>query len=100
VILDPPAFARSKDALPRAVGGYKEINLRALKILRPGGVLVTCSCSSHMDETLLQAVVAEAAVDAKRDVRLVESRGHPRDHPVHPAMPETRYLTCLIIEVR
>jgi 23S rRNA (cytosine1962-C5)-methyltransferase len=100
VILDPPAFARSKEALPRAMGGYKEINLRALKLLRPGGVLVTCSCSFHMNEMLLQAVVAEAAVDAKRDVRLVESRGHPRDHPVHPAMPETRYLTCLIFEVR
>jgi 23S rRNA (cytosine1962-C5)-methyltransferase len=100
VILDPPAFARSKDMLPRAIGGYKEINLRALKLLRPGGVLITCSCSSHMNETLLQAVVAGAAVDAKRDIRLVESRGHPRDHPVHPAMPETRYLTCLFFEVR
>ena len=100
VILDPPAFARSKEALERAVGGYKEINLRALKVLRPGGVLVTCSCSFHMSEALLQAVVAEAAVDAKRDVRLVESRGHPRDHPVHPAMPETRYLTCLTFDVR
>ena len=100
VILDPPAFARSKDALPRAMGGYKEINLRALKLLRPGGVLITCSCSFHMTEALLQSVVAEAAVDAKRDVRLVEARGHARDHPVHPAMPETRYLTCLILEVR
>lgn len=100
VILDPPAFARSKDALPRAVGGYKEINLRALKLLRPGGVLVTCSCSFHMNEALLQSVVAEAAVDAKREVRLVEARGHARDHPVHPAMPETRYLTCLTFEVR
>lgn len=100
VILDPPAFARSKDALARAIGGYKEINLRGLRLLRPGGILVTCSCSSHMNESLLQAVVAEAAVDAKRDVRLVESRGHARDHPVHPAMPETRYLTCLTFEVR
>lgn len=100
VILDPPAFAPSKDALPRAVGGYKEINLRALQVLRPGGILATCSCSFHMTESLLQSVVAEAAVDAKRDLRLVESRGHARDHPVHPAMPETRYLTCLILEVR
>ena len=100
VILDPPAFARSKETLPRAVGGYKEINLRAIKLLRPGGMLVSCSCSFHMTEALLQSVVAEAGVDAKRDLRLVEARGHARDHPVHPAMPETRYLTCLIFEVR
>jgi len=100
VILDPPAFARSKETLSRALGGYKEINLRALKLLRPGGVLVTCSCSFHMTAALLQSVVAEAALDAKRDVRLVEARGHARDHPVHPAMPETRYLTCLVCEVR
>lgn len=100
VILDPPPFAPAKEALPRAAAGYKEINLRAFKLLRPGGLLVTCSCSSHMTEMLLQQVVADAAVDAKREVRLVESRGHARDHPVHPAMPETRYLTCLILQVR
>jgi len=100
VILDPPAFARSRDALERAVAGYKEINLRALKVLRPGGWLVSCSCSSHISPELLAQVVAAAAVDAKREVRLVETRGHGRDHPVHPAMPETRYLTCLILEVR
>ncbi len=99
VILDPPAFARTKDALPRAIGGYKEINLRALKLLRPGGVLVTCSCSYHMTESRLREVVASAAVDAHRTLRLVEGRGQARDHPVHPAMPETRYLTCLIVEV-
>ncbi len=99
VILDPPAFARTKDALSRAIGGYKEINLRALKLLRPGGLLVSCSCSFHMHEALLQQVVASAAVDAKREVRLADSRGHARDHPVHPAMPETRYLTCLALEV-
>ncbi|MGH2399343.1 MAG: rRNA large subunit methyltransferase I, partial [bacterium] len=80
--------------------GYKEINLRALKALRPGGLLVTCSCSSHLQESLLMQIVASAAVDAKREIRLVETRGHARDHPVHPAMPETRYLTCLILEVR
>jgi 23S rRNA (cytosine1962-C5)-methyltransferase len=100
VILDPPAFAPSKEALERAAAGYKEINLRALKVLRAGGFLVTCSCSSHMPESLLMQIVAAAAVDAKREVRLVETRGHARDHPVHPAMPETRYLTCLILEVR
>lgn len=100
VMLDPPPFARTKEALERAAAGYKEINLRALKLLRRGGYLITCSCSSHMGEDLLQQVVASAAVDAKREVRLVERRGHARDHPVHPAMPETRYLTCLILEVR
>lgn len=99
VILDPPAFARTKDALPRAIGGYKEINLRALKLLRPGGLLISCSCSYHMNAALLQEVVASAAVDAHRRVRLIERRGQARDHPIHPAMAETEYLTCLILEV-
>ena len=100
VILDPPPFARTKDAVSRALGGYKEINLRAMKLLRPGGILVTCSCSHHVGESLLLEAVASAAADARRAVRLVESRGQSRDHPVHPAMPETRYLTCLILEVQ
>ncbi len=100
VILDPPAFARTKAALTRAIGGYKEINLRALKLIRPGGVLVTCSCSFHMTEAHLRGVVASAAADTHRALRLIESRGQARDHPVHPAMPETKYLTCLIFEVR
>jgi len=99
VILDPPAFARTKDALPRAIGGYKEINLRALKVLRPGGLLVSCSCSYHMNVALLQEIVASAAADTRRRMRIVERRGQARDHPVHPAMPETAYLNCLIIEV-
>lgn len=99
VILDPPAFAKTKDALPKAIGGYKEINLRALKLLRPGGLLVSCSCSYHMDEALLIEVLASAASDAHRGVRVVERRGQARDHPIHPAMPETRYLTCLIAQV-
>ncbi len=99
VILDPPAFARTKDALPRAVGGYKEVNLRALKLLRPGGLLVSCSCSYHVHASLLQEIVASAAVDAHRTVRIIERRGQARDHPVHPAMPETEYLTCFILEV-
>lgn len=99
VILDPPAFAKTRDALPRALGGYKEINLRAMKLLRPGGVLVSCSCSYHMDETLLTGVIASAARDTRRTVRLMERRGQANDHPVHPAMPETRYLTCLVAQV-
>ncbi len=100
VILDPPPFARGREAIERALAGYKEINLRAMKLLRPGGILITCSCSHHVGETLLLEVVSSAAADAHRAVRLVESRGQSRDHPVHPAMPETRYLTCLIVEVR
>ncbi|MDQ7819271.1 MAG: class I SAM-dependent rRNA methyltransferase [Armatimonadota bacterium] len=100
VILDPPPFARSRDAVERALAGYKEINLRAMKLLRPGGLLVTCSCSHHVGEDLLLSVVADAAADARRAVRLVESRGQAADHPVHPAMLETGYLTCLLVEVR
>ncbi len=99
VILDPPVFAKTRDALHRALGGYKEINLRAMKLLRPGGVLVSCSCSYHMDETLLTGVIASAARDTRRTVRLMERRGQANDHPVHPAMPETRYLTCLVAQV-
>jgi 23S rRNA (cytosine1962-C5)-methyltransferase len=99
VILDPPPFAPTKGSVERAAAGYKEINLRALRLLRPGGILVTCSCSHHVGEALLLRIVAAAAADAHRRVRLVEARGHVPDHPVHPAMPETRYLTCLILEV-
>jgi 23S rRNA (cytosine1962-C5)-methyltransferase len=100
VILDPPPFARTQAAVPRALAGYKEINLRAMKLLRPGGILVTCSCSHHVGEAQLLAIAASAAEDAHRAVRLVESRSQSRDHPVHLAMPETRYLTCLILEVQ
>jgi len=99
VILDPPAFVKTKSALAGGLAGYKEINLRALKLLRPGGILVSCSCSFHVDEALLLAVVADAARDARRTLRLVESRGQARDHPVLPSMPETRYLKCLIFRV-
>ncbi len=99
VILDPPAFVRSRRALYGGLAGYKEINLRALKLLRPRGWLVTCSCSYHVDEALLRDTVLEAARDAGRRLRLVESRFQARDHPVHPAMPETRYLKCLILAV-
>ncbi len=99
VILDPPAFVRTREALAAGLAGYKEINLRALKLLRPGGWLVTCSCSYHVDEGLLRDTVQGAARDAGRWIRLVESRFQARDHPVHPAMPETRYLKCLILAV-
>jgi 23S rRNA (cytosine1962-C5)-methyltransferase len=100
VILDPPAFAPSRADVAKAAAGYKEINLRALKLVRPGGILVSCSCSFHISEGMLLAIVAEAAHDARRRVRLLEARSQGRDHPVHPAVPQTRYLKCLVLEVR
>lgn len=99
VVLDPPAFAKTRSALASGLAGYKEINLRALKLTSPGGWLVTCSCSYHVDEAALRETVWQAARDAHRWIRLVESRSQARDHPVHPAMPETRYLKCLIFAV-
>ncbi len=99
VILDPPAFTKSKKALEGAVRGYKEINLRAFKILRPGGFLVTCSCSFHMSEALFLEVVKSAALDAGRTARLVEVRRQARDHPMLLFSPETHYLKCLILQV-
>jgi len=99
VILDPPAFVKTRAALEKGLAGYKEINLRALKLLRPGGWLVTCSCSYHVSEAVLEATVRDAARDAGRWVRLVERRSQARDHPVSLGVPETRYLKCLILEV-
>jgi 23S rRNA (cytosine1962-C5)-methyltransferase len=99
VVLDPPAFVKTREALASGLAGYKEVNLRAFKMVRPGGWVVTCSCSYHVDERQFLSTVLEAARDARRDVRLVESRSQARDHPVHLAMPETRYLKCLILEV-
>ncbi len=99
VVLDPPAFAKSRRDLDRALRGYKELNLRALKMLRPGGVLVTCSCSYHVTEENLLAVVAEAARDAHRNLRLLEKRGQARDHPMAVQIPETAYLKALILHV-
>jgi 23S rRNA (cytosine1962-C5)-methyltransferase len=100
VILDPPAFAKNRAALPGATRGYKEINLRALHLIPPGGFLVTCSCSYHMTPDLFRATVAEAAADAHRRLRLVEERGAARDHPVLVGYDESHYLKCLIYEVR
>jgi 23S rRNA (cytosine1962-C5)-methyltransferase len=99
VVLDPPAFAKSKDALPAARRGYKEVNLRALQILRPGGILVTSSCSYHLPEEALEALVLDAANDAGRRVQVLERRGAGRDHPVLLGVPETRYLKCLFLRV-
>ena len=97
VVLDPPAFARNRAAVDRAVAGYKEINLRALKLLEPGGHLVTCSCSYNVAEPLFQAILEEAAVDARAVVSIVEKRMQARDHPVLIAVPETHYLKCFVL---
>ncbi len=97
IVLDPPAFAKNRAALARATAGYKEINLRALKMLAPGGHLVTCSCSYHVDEASLLEIVAAAARDAGVSVVLVEKRMQSRDHPVMLGVPETYYLKCLVL---
>ena len=99
IVLDPPAFAKSKRAVEGALRGYKELNLRALKMLRPGGLLVTCSCSHHVSWVDLEGAVAAAAADASRRVRLLERRGAALDHPVVLNLPETEYLKCLVLEV-
>jgi 23S rRNA (cytosine1962-C5)-methyltransferase len=98
VILDPPAFAKSRDAAEKALRGYKEINLRALKILQPGGCLVTCSCSYHVHEDGFEQVLADAAVDAQATVSLVEKRRQARDHPILLGVPETHYLKCFVLK--
>lgn len=99
IVLDPPAFAKSRSALEGAIRGYKEINLRAIKALPPGGFLVTCSCSQHMVPDLFRRTIADAARDAHRELREVFSGGQPPDHPVHWSIPETHYLKCLILQV-
>lgn len=98
VILDPPAFARSKQALAGALAGYKDINLLGLKLLKPDGFLVTCSCSHPVSEPDLWNNIRLAARDAKRDIRLIEQRGQSADHPILASMPETRYLKCFIVQ--
>jgi 23S rRNA (cytosine1962-C5)-methyltransferase len=97
IVLDPPAFAKNKASVPKALSGYKEINLRALKLLKPGGYLITCSCSYHVHEAAFADVIAAAAVDAHVDVAVVEKRMQGRDHPVLMTVPETYYLKCFIL---
>ena len=99
IVLDPPAFAKSKKSLPTALRGYKELNLRALKMLRPGGILVSCSCSYHVSQADLLEVIAQAARDVNRNLRILENRGQARDHPTLLNVPETAYLKCLIFHV-
>jgi len=97
IVLDPPAFAKNKAAVRKALSGYKEINLRAFKLLKPGGFLVTCSCSYNVSEAAFVDIVSEAAADAHAEVSLVEKRAQGRDHPILINVPETYYLKCLIL---
>jgi 23S rRNA (cytosine1962-C5)-methyltransferase len=99
VVLDPPAFARSQQAVPKALTGYKDINLLGIKLAKPEGFLVTSSCSHHISELQFWDAIRLAARDAKREVRLIEQRGQSGDHPILASMPETRYLKCLILQV-
>lgn len=99
IVLDPPAFAKTHRAVEGALRGYKELNLRAVKMLRPGALLVTCTCSHHVSWADFEATVASAAADAHRRVRLIERRGAAPDHPVILNLPETEYLKCLILQV-
>jgi 23S rRNA (cytosine1962-C5)-methyltransferase len=99
VVLDPPAFAKSRGSLEGALRGYKEINLRALRLLGPGGVLVTCSCSHHVSEATFLETVAAASLDAGRKLRVLERRTQSQDHPILLTVPETHYLKCLILQV-
>ncbi|MEE2710645.1 MAG: class I SAM-dependent rRNA methyltransferase [Gemmatimonadota bacterium] len=99
VVLDPPAFTRGKSSIPGAIRGYKDINLRAMRILNPGGYLLTCSCSYHMSEPMFRDVLTDAAQDAGRVVRIIENRTQPKDHPVLLAARETQYLKTVLLQV-
>jgi 23S rRNA (cytosine1962-C5)-methyltransferase len=99
IILDPPAFAKNRDSISAAQRGYKEINLRALKLLTPGGFLLTCSCSYHITEPLFLQILSEAANDAKKTVVVAERRTQAQDHPILLTMPETHYLKCFIVKI-
>lgn len=99
IVLDPPAFAKNRSSVEGALRGYKEINLRALRLLNPGGVLVTCSCSYHVGEELFMEVLTEAARDAGRQIQIIEKRTQGRDHPILLTVPETHYLKCVVLRV-
>ncbi len=99
IVLDPPAFAKNRASVKAAARGYKEINLRALKLLNPGGVLVTCTCSYHMSEGMFLELLAAAANDAHRRVQIIEKRTQASDHPILLGMPETYYLKCVIVRL-
>jgi 23S rRNA (cytosine1962-C5)-methyltransferase len=97
IVLDPPAFAKNKASIPNALAGYKEINLRAMRLLAPGGYLITCSCSYNVNEEMFEAMVHEASIDSHTPVAIVEKRMQGRDHPVLIGVPETYYLKCFIL---
>jgi 23S rRNA (cytosine1962-C5)-methyltransferase len=99
IILDPPAFTKSRGAVEGAIRGYKEINLRAMKIINKGGFLVTCSCSHHVSPDLFLDIIYTAAIDARRRVRLIEFRSQAKDHPILLASEETQYLKCAILQI-
>src|SRR6185369_12919726 len=99
IVLDPPAFAKSKKTLDTALRGYKELNLRAMKMLRPGGTLISCSCSYHVSPADFLEVVAYTARDVHRNIRVLEYRTQSKDHPILLQVPETAYLKCLIMSV-
>ena len=99
IVLDPPAFTKSRGAIQGAARGYKEINQRALRLLDRGGVLITCSCSHHFSEAMLLETIAEAALDAGRTLRVLERRTQAQDHPILLTVPETHYLKCIILQV-
>ena len=99
IILDPPAFTKSKSTLENAMRGYKEINLRAMKMIVPGGYLITCSCSQHVLPDMFRRMVQDAASDARVLLRQVEFRTQGKDHPILPQSPETEYLKCGIYQV-
>ena len=99
IVLDPPAFAKSKASLDKALAGYKEINQKALRLLEPGGVLVTCSCSQHVSEAMFLEMLTAASIDAGKTLRIIERRVQASDHPVLLTIPETLYLKCVIAEV-
>ncbi|HXH63745.1 MAG TPA: rRNA large subunit methyltransferase I, partial [Gemmatimonadales bacterium] len=100
IVLDPPAFAKTKASVPRALAGYKEINLRAMRCLAPGGVLFTCSCSYHVHRADFDAMLAEAAADSRRTLELVALTGQPSDHPELMTVPETGYLKGALLRAR
>ena len=97
IVLDPPAFAKNKASVPNALAGYKEINLRAMRLLSPGGYLITCSCSYNVNEEMFEAVLHEASADSHTQVSMVEKRMQGRDHPVLVGVPETHYLKCFVL---
>jgi 23S rRNA (cytosine1962-C5)-methyltransferase len=97
IVLDPPAFAKNKASVPNAMAGYKEINLRAMRLLSPGGYLVTCSCSYNVTEDMFAQVIHDASIDSHTPMTLVEKRMQGRDHPVLVGVPETYYLKCFIL---